>query len=108
MPTGLFELDHENRVLYARVEQGSHGSGPAPYLVGINLFGDGAPFANANELQRRIDHFRAGVAKADVFDITYDCEYGPLPARVLVTRVGEPEDTVSLLVHVTRKYSSET
>ena len=104
---GMFELDAANTVLYSRVETGGRGDEvPAPDLSGRGLFEGGGPFANAEELRRRINSFRSNGAQADSFDFT--CEYadGPVPVRVLLARVRECSDresTKSVLIHIRQR-----
>lgn len=103
---GMFELDAEDAVVYARVEGGGHGR-PAPDLLGRGLFEWAAPFANADELCRRIHHFRSNGVPSDGFD--FNCQYadGELPVRVLLARVRDFADecvTKSILIHIRQRH----
>jgi hypothetical protein len=104
---GMFELDAADTVLYSRVEQVGRGDGvPAPDLSGRGLFEGGGPFANAEELRRRINSFRSNGAQADSFDFTCEYDDGPVPVRVLLARVRERADrevTKSVLIHIRQK-----
>lgn len=104
---GMFELDAADTVLYSRVETEGRGDDiPAPDLSGRSLFEGGGPFANAEELRRRINSFRTNGAQADSFDFTCEYEDGPVPVRVLMARVREcadRESTKSVLIHIRQK-----
>jgi hypothetical protein len=102
---GMFELDASDTVIYARVEGAGH-SAPAPGPLGRALFEWAAPFANADELRRRIHYFRSNGAPADGFD--FQCEYadGEMPVRVLLARVRDftnQRTTKSILVHIRQR-----
>jgi hypothetical protein len=99
---GMFELDAFDTVVYARVE-GDGPSRPAFDLLGRGLFELAAPFANADELRRRIHYFRSNGAPADGFDFEFQYTGGELPARVLLARVRDFADrraTKSILIHI--------
>lgn len=107
-PLGMFELDAVGTVLYSRANaDGPAGHGPAPDLKGRNYFDEAAGFANAAELRRRVNLFRAGGAQADSFDFTCEYEDGPVPVRVLLARIRERgsgyDQTGSVLIHVRRR-----
>lgn len=102
---GMFELDGADKVVYARVE-GDGRSDPAPDLCGRDLFEWAAPFANSEELRRRIDSFRANGAPANGFD--FECQYhgGEMPVRVLLARVRDfanRRETKSILIHIRQR-----
>jgi len=104
---GMFELDAHDIILYARVEaDGRDGGAVATELHGRGLFEWAAPFANADELRRRIHHFRMNGAPADGFD--FECQYadGEVPVRVLLARVrdfADHHETKSILVHIRQR-----
>ncbi len=104
---GMFELDSSNRVIYSRFEGDARGgAGRSPDVNGANLEEAGAAFSNAEELRRRINHFRSNGAQADSFDFTFEYEDGPVPVRVLFARVSESSDkgsTKSVLIHVRQR-----
>jgi hypothetical protein len=104
---GMFELDSANTVIYSRFDnEGKRDGGAALDINGSSLFEVGQPFANADELRRRINSFRSNGAQADGFDFTFEYEDGPVPARVLMARVREISDrgsTKSVLIHVRQR-----
>ncbi len=108
---GMFELDAADTVLYSRLELDGRGDGvPAPDFRGRGLFDGGGPFANAEELRRRINSFRSNGAQADSFDFTCEYDDGPVPVRVLLARVRERSDrevTKSVLIHIRQRHSPE-
>lgn len=102
---GMFELDASDVVVYARLE-GDGRAGPAPDLQGRSLFEWAAPFANADELRRRIHYFRSNGAPTDGFDFECQYEAGGMRVRVLLARVRNYADnrvTKSILVHVRQR-----
>lgn len=104
---GMFELDAADTVLYSRMERDGRGDYmPTPDFNGRGLFEGVTPFANAEDLRRRINSFRLNGAQADSFDFTCEYDDGPVPVRVLLARVRERSDrevTKSVLIHIRQK-----
>lgn len=104
---GMFELDSANTVIYSRVEGNGRGDEiPAPDLNGRDLFDEGSPLINADDLRRRVNNFRSNGAQADSFDFTCEYDDGPVPVRVLLARVRERsglDDTRSVLMHIRQR-----
>ena len=102
---GLVELDASGTVLYSRAEMGEVAGGPAPDFAGSNFFTQVAPFANAEELRRRIELFRLSESPAESFAFTCLFDDGPVEVRVLVARIRERSNhalTKSVLMHIRR------
>ena len=102
---GLLELDPSGTVLYSRVDRDKDSDGPAPDFAGSNFFTQVAPFANAEELRRRIELFRLSESPAESFAFTCLFDDGPVEVRVLVARIRERSNhalTKSVLMHIRR------
>lgn len=100
---GLFELDATGTVLYARIETDGQTDGAAPDVAGHNFFNEILPFANTEELRRRINAFTKGEGRADNFHFTCQCADGPQLVKVLLARIHERangKQTKSILVHL--------
>jgi hypothetical protein len=100
---GLFELDPAGTVLYARIEPDGPAQGAVPDVAGHNFYNEVAPFANAEELRRRISAFADGQGQADNFHFTCQCADGPRLVKVLLARIRERtngKQTKSILVHL--------
>ena len=77
-PLGLYELDAEGAVLFARLEpDGRSGDGCGAELAGRNFYEEVVAFDNADELRRMIKGFLRGGGPADSFDFT--CRSGAKP-----------------------------
>jgi hypothetical protein len=102
-PFGLFELDPAGTVLYSRIEPDGDGARGATDVAGRDFFEEVAPFANVEELRRRVLDFTCGSGQADSFDFTCCLEKGEMPVRVLLARVRERSGgnrTKSVLLHI--------
>jgi hypothetical protein len=100
---GLYELDPAGTVLYSRLESDGPAGGKVPDMAGHNFFNEVAPFANAEELRRRISAFTNGKGEADNFHFTCQCTDGPQHVKVLLARIRERSNgkqTKSILVHL--------
>ena len=97
--SGLFELDHDGKVLYYRTE-----SSDMPLdMTGYNFYDEVAHFDNVDEFRRCVTEFTRGGKAADSFD--FDCHYEGCdhPVRVLLARIREHlnrNNTKSVLVHI--------
>lgn len=102
-PFGLFELDPTGTVLYSRAEPDDSSPCVANDVAGQDFFEEVAPFANAEELRRRVFDFLYSKAQADSFYFNCCQNEGELPVRVLLARIRERsggERTKSVLLHI--------
>lgn len=103
---GLLELDAAGTILYSNLDRDDDDAGEATTdVTGYNFFSDVAPFANVEELHRRLDSFKVGSEQAKSF--VFDCDYedGTVPVRILLARARERSEdhtTKSLLLHIKR------
>jgi hypothetical protein len=101
---GLVELDSAGTVLYACFEpDDDQRFDSALDYIGLNFYTEVAPFRNVAEFKRRLDDFSRGSQPTHSMDFTCDYGDGPLPVRVLFTRIRErsqAEVTKSILVHI--------
>jgi hypothetical protein len=103
---GLVELDSVGTVLYTRFEpDGGQLFGFAPAYMGLNFYTEVVPFKNVVEFRHLLDDFSRGSHPVHSIDFTCDYEDGPLPVRVLLTRIRERSQTdvtKSILIHIRR------
>lgn len=100
---GFVELDPAGTVLYARFEGDAAASFAALDITGRNFYTEVAPFKNVGEFRQQLDDFSRGSQPAH--SINFTCHYtdGPLPVRILLTRIRERTErdvTKSILVHI--------
>lgn len=102
---GLVELDQAGTVLYTRFEGDGAATFSARDFTGLNFYTQVAPFQNVGEFRQRLDDFNKGTQPAHTMDFTCDYVDGPVPVRVLLTRIRERslhDVTKSILVHFRR------
>lgn len=102
---GLFKLDAAGTVLYARFEGDAATAFSARDATGRNFYTELAPFGNVGEFRQQLDNFSRGSLGAHSMDFNCAYEDGPLPVRVLLTRIrerAERDTTKSVLIHIRR------
>ena len=103
---GLIELDAAGTVLYSCFEPDDpQRFVGAPDYTGLNFYTEVVPFKNVVEFRSLLDDFKWGTLPAQSIDFTCDYEDGPLPVRMLLTRISERSQTdvtKSILVHIRR------
>lgn len=103
LPLGLLELDSNGTVIYFKADRGSDFVCSAADVVGLNLFTDIVPIAEAKEFQERIKSFRRRHAPADSFHFTFNVNQSYTTVKVLLARIHEQSvlgNTDSVLVHI--------
>ena len=83
---GVLELDADGTVLYSELEQ-DYTRKYMPDITGHNFFTEIAPFNNVEEFRYCIRGFNKSSRHTDSFNFV--CQYadGPVPVRVVLTRV---------------------
>lgn len=102
---GLIEIDTAGTVLYTRFEGEAATSFASLDPAGRNFYTEVAPFKNVGEFRQQLDDFSRGTRPAHSLDFTCLYEDGPLPVRILLTRIRERSEralTKSILVHIRR------
>ena len=106
---GLFELNDTGTVIYSSVE---YANGSLAVDVedqnGRDFFTEVATFTNVEELRRRLEVFKADLVPARSFDFVCQYEFGPIPVRVLLARLGQQIDGQphSFLIHLKRSQAA--
>ncbi|HEX8285229.1 MAG TPA: response regulator [Pyrinomonadaceae bacterium] len=102
---GLVEIDQAGTMLYARFEGDGAAAFGALGAEGRNFYTEVAPFSNVGEFRQHLEAFSKSSAPAHSLNFTCHYEDGPLPVRVLLTRIRErtgQDVTKSILVHIRR------